>query len=1023
MPKFFLSCFAAVCLSIPELATGQVSPGVPNFSAFDGHEVDTVNLMNNNVSLAIPIVSKPGAFPVTVSFNGNYYVYSNNAVWQASATQLNTQLLSSANNFIAANGLVANTPQPNVACPGSGTTTKYINWHVIEANGTAHALPSTDFSDRTSEGTSCLNGSGFTAQTIDSSGLTVTVASNGSAATSVYARNGMLLSGTQITDSNSNLIILSAGTITDTLGVAAVSGVEVQNGAVSWTDVNLGSPQVGVTTAGKTLKTTFNCSGIGDINNTFLTTLPTGLTFPDQGTPLGLSYETTPLNSPKVTGRLHQITLREGGTVAYTYGGPNNGIDCTYQTAPVLTRTLGNGDVTTYTLTHPQIGSGSQYQAVNTVVDPGGNKTLYTFTGFTRTGTSSQYGQVLTMVQRYQGSGTLLITDKYCYNTNTTNCDTAQVMLPLSEVDVYHTINGMSTSSRVKTTYDSYGNVTETARYDFGGSAPVTDTTITYGSWNGTTCTAVGSNVNDKVCESKTVNGSNTIADSRFTYDSQGNLLTNYFARGDGVWLSNLSVNVYLSNGTPSILYDLGNTPTRYSYDSASYSDGACTKYPFATSTTKNGITTYATYDCTGGAKLTDTDANGNVTTYLYTSSTGADPFWRVRQTNDAYGATFYSDYLYDSSLSDGYAGTMFASASVNQTYHHWDGYHRPSNEQRDQQSGGTSYDTVSHNYNNVASNYRRVDRTQACSTTLLGNCSIVAHSDCYDPLGRLYQSVTTGNETLTNYFNQNDVKASLTPPPSGENSKNTEKEYDGLQRLRYSCLVGDGSSTACGGRNLYTLNGVTDAYSYTYAAGSSTVSITRGIQTRSQTFDAMGRVTQKVTPEGGSWHYTYDTGVAGCSWSNGNMGMLSKVTDPNGHPLCYVYDYLNRVITVNANGTACRHYYYDNSTGYSGTIPTGITLANQYGRMVEAATDDCSGNNLLTAEWFAYDKDGRVTDIWQSTPHSGGWYHSTASYFANGQLSSLTLPGLGTTTYTLEGEGRWYSAKLGSVTLVPSVT
>jgi hypothetical protein len=83
----------------------------------------------------------------------------------------------------------------------------------------------------------------------------------------------------------------------------------------------------------------------------------------------------------------------------------------------------------------------------------------------------------------------------------------------------------------------------------------------------------------------------------------------------------------------------------------------------------------------------------------------------------------------------------------------------------------------------------------------------------------------------------------------------------------------------------------------------------------------------------------------------------------------------------VNADGTTCRHFYYDNSSGYSGTIPTGITLTNQYGRMVEAATDTCSSGTLITDEWFAYDKDGDKLNLWQLTPHSTQYYQSTATF------------------------------------------
>jgi hypothetical protein len=38
---------------------------------------------------------------------------------------------------------------------------------------------------------------------------------------------------------------------------------------------------------------------------------------------------------------------------------------------------------------------------------------------------------------------------------------------------------------------------------------------------------------------------------------------------------------------------------------------------------------------------------------------------------------------------------------------------------------------------------------------------------------------------------------------------------------------------------------------------------------------------------------------------------------------VCYGYDALNRVTGENANGTACRHFYFDSTYG---TVPSGVT-------------------------------------------------------------------------------------------------
>jgi RHS repeat-associated protein len=87
---------------------------------------------------------------------------------------------------------------------------------------------------------------------------------------------------------------------------------------------------------------------------------------------------------------------------------------------------------------------------------------------------------------------------------------------------------------------------------------------------------------------------------------------------------------------------------------------------------------------------------------------------------------------------------------------------------------------------------------------------------------------------------------------------------------------------------------------------------------------------------------------------------------------------------------------------------------------LVEAETDNCSGGGPITDEWFSYDANGRQTDMWESTPHSAGYYHTAAAYFANGALQSLGgIPGYTAITYGLDGEGRLSTAQQGTSKIV----
>src|SRR5580704_3161170 len=71
---------SAALLCLVGLAEGQINPGTPSFSAYDGGQYDTINLQNLNVSLNVPVMSKSGAFPFQFGLSGgDSYVSVNNS--------------------------------------------------------------------------------------------------------------------------------------------------------------------------------------------------------------------------------------------------------------------------------------------------------------------------------------------------------------------------------------------------------------------------------------------------------------------------------------------------------------------------------------------------------------------------------------------------------------------------------------------------------------------------------------------------------------------------------------------------------------------------------------------------------------------------------------------------------------------------------------------------------------------------------------------------------------------------------
>lgn len=561
-------------------------------------------------------------------------------------------------------------------------------------------------------------------------------------------------------------------------------------------------------------------------------------------------------------------------------------------------------------------------------------------------------------------SSTALETVLYCYNA-TTSCNIQTVSEPITEVDAYTIIGVAAGSSRQQTKFDKYGNVTYSAQYDFGATSPTVATTNTMAVNGSGNCSGIGATINNKVCSSTTIVGGNTVAASKFAYDAHGNVLTAYVSPNGGTsYLSNPTVNSYNPNGTPLYTYDLAGNKTSYAYSSASYT-GSPSNLPFATSRTKGGLTTYSTWNSTGGVKLTDKDANGNVTTYGYDGNCGstADPWWRVGSITDplsnevckSYSATsFESSYEFNS------------NNSIQNVITTLDGYGRPINVQKQQSPSATNYDTTSTSRNFSGVN-PTVFKSNPCSAASGSRCSTYGPTSTFNMFGQLMTSVQSGsNATVADTYAAGtagyDTKSVLSPAPSGENTKASISEVNGLGWPTVSCAVSSSASgnVSCGVGG-FTANGILTTTIYSSATGSTTVKSCRGPsnqQCRSVTEDGMGRVTSKTTPEGGTWNYYYDT--AGCTGGAASAGNLTCVKDPNGNVLNYFYDGSNRLTEVNANGSACRWFYYDNSSGYLGALPTGISLSNQYGRTVEAATDGCqstkSSSTLLTDLWWNYD-------------------------------------------------------------------
>ena len=184
--------------------------------------------------------------------------------------------------------------------------------------------------------------------------------------------------------------------------------------------------------------------------------------------------------------------------------------------------------------------------------------------------------------------------------------------------------------------------------------------------------------------------------------------------------------------------------------------------------------------------------------------------------------------------------------------------------------------------------------------------------------------------------------------------------------------------------------------------------------------YDAMSRLTSETNPESGTKTYVYDTDSTMCgNGASTSYGDLLKTTDANNNCVMRYYDALHRLTDV-GDVQECLRFRYDNTGGVLGSKPSGVSVSNTLGRMAEAETDTCASpitqSTILTDEWFSYTARGETSDSYESTRHSGTYYHVNQTYWPNRAPNVLSGNiGLPTLTYGVDGEGRTSTASASS--------
>jgi RHS repeat-associated protein len=1027
--RFFYVLFLLVLMRcLPSAA--QVATGTPPLGSFGGGP-DVINLGNLNAHLSVPVLNKGGRgmpFYYNLTYDSSvwYPVTSGSTTsWQpvnywgwGSQTAVTTGYV---NYQITSTECYSNGHIP------TGGLTTYRGWTYTDQFGVTHAFVG---ESEVEYGTCGSTVSGMNAVAMDGSGYRLQ-STSGDQNITITSRGGKVINppfltaygaGTA-TDRNGNQITVStSGVFTDTLGQTALTVSQGAPGPTTPTTFTYTAPSGAnavytMKYAAYNIETNFGCSGITEYSASSIA-LVSEIDLPDEGANSAdkytFTYEPTPGHTGYFTGRLASVTLPTGGTISYTYTGSNNGIECSDGSTAGLNRTVNPGGEWQYT----RSGSGSAW--ATTITDPQNNETAI---NFQEESTSHNFYETMRSV--YQGSNVLAYY-AICYNGSTGseyNCNSVAITLPITEREVisYLPPTANLQSQRVDY-YNSNGLVYETDERDYGPGAPgalLRKTLTTYAS--------LGNGIVSMPATIAVQDGSGNVkSQTTYTYDQGGVTSTSGTpqhvavsgSRGNATTVSRLvqgsttlsKTYTYYDTGTVNTATDVNGAVTTYTYGS-----GTSCGNSFATSVSEPmSLSRSMAWNCTGGVQTSLTDENGQPTTTTYSDAY----FWRANQAKDA--AANVANFTYDAAIS--VEGAVVFGSSTTDALTTVDGLGRPHISQIKESPTSSTYDSVETDYDSDGRPSRTTLPYAANASTT--NSTAPGTTTTYDALGRKLQVTDSAGKIVTYSYSQNDTYRTVGPAPAGENTKRKQFEYDGLGRLTSVCEVTSATGSASCAQNTAATGYLTQ---YFYDALNNLTSVVQNAQSASKqtrifNYDGLSRLTSETTPEAGTVTYQYDT--SSICWGGSYNGDLTVRTDNAGNVTCSIYDQLHRVTDVagwknnawySGNGP-CRRFRYDATSKGQISPPSGSNLTNLAGRLMEVETDGCTTGVTITDEWFGYTVLGQPSDVYESTPHSGGYYHVNETYWANGTPNKISgLTGLPAITYGVDGEGRVASASASS--------
>ena len=1047
-----------------QLTTAE-EKGLPSNSAFQGGDVDTVNLQNGNLHISIPIVSSVQRGGQTFKWQ---FVYDTQAwlkLWVPTTCPTHTCTTSGyyvpeVNPNIQSGWRLTSpfdwdvnfTESPIITCATTSQTYQQeTNWTIIDPQGTQHPLPlRIELADN-----SCL-GQTLRGPTLDGSGMVYD-----SQTSTIYTKDGnQIVRDRNGNRANNNADTLNRNLLTTTTGstVAYTTPLGHTTTGAQYTNYTTidssGSPQVyrvdyqAIDIKSDICSATPAALGGSPPNCTdggAPTIVPAKLTLPN-----GKAYVFTYNNN--TPGELARLDLPTGASISYSYGDFYQSQWNTVQgqkpnyvgSRSVVKRTVnvdGQSNPWTYTIS-----------AVSaTVLDPVGNTEVHSFGKLSLT----VAGQVKTSPNTYEmgvtysdAQGNLLKTVSNDYaaeydpvNNAIANARVIRTTLKLDngqttkketdfETFTYPCVNAGSLCPGTATRM----NPTEVREFDYGAGSPgallrrtdyaylhsgnqnylnlnIVDkpTMVTVYDGSGTMAAKTVNEYDNYSHSGQAMQSSNAVqhdAGYGTTFTTRGNLTAvSKWRNTDGALFT--TTNQYDDAGNVLSTIDPLGHQTSYSFTD-SWASTACAPtgqaaiFPTRVTNAKGQYST-SQYDACTGLLASTTDINGNSTSFSY------DFAGRPKQVLFPTGGGT-TTYCY----SDDPGGSCYSSTILSSTA---------------TRSISTSQNTVD---TAVYDGLGREKQTQATSDPE----GIVYSDTAYDQLGRVLKVSNPYRTGDTEYWTTNgyDGLSRLNLVTKADNSTtstvyvgNTTTITDEAGKKRQSKTDAIGRLTTVfedpAGSNFetdYGYNVLGQLLNVTQKGGDSNSANWR---TRSFTYDSLGELLCSANPEIGSPLAAVaacpatDTGayIAGTvRYQYNNDGELVSKTSPLPNQqgtatvlTSYSYDVLHRPLGLAYNdGTAASTFIYDGDTPTGCTAPT-LSAFTLKGKM--SAMCDASG-----ATAWSYDSMGRT--LTEARKIATVTDQIAYSYYLNGAVKTVSYPLSGATnpfviTYNVNAAGRTYSA------------